>query len=299
MEDNNLELWKKAGKIAGEAREFGKDLLKEGANVLDIANKIEDFIYKSGGKIGFPVQISINGLAAHYTPFPDDKTTLKSGDIVKLDLGAQVEGFIGDTALTLEISTKENKDLIEASKKALEEAIKLCKPGVKVCEIGEIVNETITSFGLKPIKNLSGHKVDRYILHSNISIPNFNNNDKTELPEGIVIAIEPFATNGSGFVKEGKPSTNYRLFNPKPVRDPMTREVLQFIQKEFVTLPFAKRHLAKKFPLPKASFAVNNLLKNGIIYEYPQLPEKEENCLVSQYEHTIHIKDKPLVLTKV
>lgn len=296
--ENELELWKKSGKIASEAREFGKELLKENSNVLEIARKIEDFIHKKQGKIGFPVQISINDIAAHYTPLPEDTLCLKSGDLVKLDLGAQVEGFIGDTALTLEIKTNNNQELIKASKKALEEAIKLCKPGVKVCEIGEVVNETITSFGFKPIKNLSGHKVDRYILHSNISIPNFNNGDETELEEGMVVAIEPFATTGSGFVKEGKPSSNFRMHNPKQVRDQMTRDILEFIKKEFITLPFAKRHLTPRFQLGKINFALSNLEKQGIIYQYPQLPEKQENCLVSQHEHTIYISDPPIVLTK-
>ena len=296
--DNELELWKKSGKIAGEAREFGKDLLKENANLLEIARKIEDFIEKKGAKPGFPVQISINGLAAHYTPFPDDLTLLKAGDVVKLDLGTHIEGFLGDTALTAEIKTKNNSEIIKASKEALDEAIKLCKPGVRVCEIGEVVNETITSFGFKPIKNLSGHKVDRYILHSNISIPNFNNNDKTKLEEGMVVAIEPFASTGAGFIREGKPSSNFRLHNPKQVRDPMTRDVLDFIKKEFVSLPFAKRYLVKKFPIGKVNFTLANLLKQGIISEYAQLPEVEENCMVSQHEHTIYISDPAIILTK-
>ncbi len=290
--------WKKAGKIASEAREYGKDLLKEGANFLEIANKIEEFILKKGGKIAFPVQISINNIAAHYTPFPEDKNILKSGDLVKLDLGAHSEGYLGDTALTVEIKTKNNQELIKAAEKALEEAIKLCKPGVKVCEIGEIVNTTISSCGFKPIKNLSGHKVDRYILHSNISIPNFNNNDQTILEEGMIIAIEPFATTGFGSVKEGKPSSNYRLLNTKPVRDSITKEVLNFIEKEFVTLPFAKRHLLTKFPLSKINFALGNLEKQGIVYQYPQLPEKQEGCMVAQQEHTIYISNPSIVLTR-
>ena len=296
--ENELELWKKSGKLAGEAREYGKDLLKEGANFLEIARKIEEFIQKKEGKPGFPVQISINDIAAHYTPLPDDTSCLKVGDLVKLDLGTHIEGFIGDTALTVEIGSNKNEDLIKASKKALEEAIKLCKPGVKVCEIGEVVNEAITSFGFKPIKNLSGHKVDRYILHSFISVPNFNNNDKTQLEEGMVVAIEPFATTGMGLVKEGKPSSNYRLHNPKPVRDIITREILKFIQKEFVTLPFAKRYLTLKFPINKVNFALQNLEKLGIIYQYPQLTEKQEGCQVSQHEHTIYISDPPIVLTR-
>ncbi|MBI2148791.1 type II methionyl aminopeptidase [Candidatus Woesearchaeota archaeon] len=297
--EEKLELWKKAGKIAGEAREFGKELLKENSNFLEMSKKIEEFIQKKEGKPGFPVQISVNDLAAHYTAFPEDTSTLKKGDLVKLDLGVHIEGFIGDTALTHEVGTNKNQDLIKASKEALNEAIKLCKPYTKVCEIGEVVESTISSFGFKVIKNLSGHKVDQYILHSNISIPNFNNKDQTRLEEGFVIAIEPFATTGIGLVKEGKPSSNYRLYNPKPVRDPITREILSFIQKEFLTLPFAKRYLTQKFNAAKVSFALVNLEKLGIIHQYPQLPEKEEGCLVSQYEHTIYISDPPIVLTKL
>jgi methionyl aminopeptidase len=296
--DNELALWKKAGKLAGEAREYGKTLLVEGANFLDIALKIEEFIAKKGGKPGFPVQMSINDIAAHYTPTPDDKNILKKGDVVKLDLGVHFDGYIGDTALTFEVGSNKHKEIIEASQKALEAAIKILKPGIKVCEIGEVVNKTITSYGFKPIKNLSGHKVDRYTLHSDISIPNYNNGDKTILKEGMVIAIEPFASSGAGLVKEGKGSTNYRIHNLKPVRDAIAKNVLDYINKEFKSLPFAKRYLTQKFPESKVNYALSYLIKNGIIYEYGQLPEKEEGSMVTQFEHTIYISDPIIILTK-
>ena len=295
----NLDLWKKAGKIAAQAREFGSKLVVEGANYLEVSRKIEEFIHKQGAKIGFPVQLSNNDLAAHYTAFPDDKTIFKKGDLIKLDLGSQVDGFIGDTAVTIEVSTNNNKDLIKASKEALEAAIKLAKPGIQVCKIGEAVESVITNAGFKPIKNLSGHKIDQYILHSSLTIPNYNNHDKTELEENTVIAIEPFASTGSGSIKEGKPSSNYRFFNIKAVRDNSARELMKYIQEEFKTLPFAKRHLIPKFSIAKASMALFTLEKEGIIYQYPQLPEKEIGCLVSQHEHTIIVKDKPIVLTKL
>lgn len=297
MDTEELNKWKKAGLIASEVREYGITLLKEGANVLEIARKIEDFITKKEAKFGFPVQISLNGLAAHYTPFPDDTLCLKAGDLVKLDLGVHIDGYIGDTASTIEIGTNKYSDLIKASREALNEAIKLCKPGTKICQIGEVVENVITKYGFKPIKNLSGHKVDRYILHSSLSIPNFNNEDRTELKEGTVIAIEPFATTGIGLVKEGKQSSNYRLFSTATVRDNATREVLEYIRKEFVTLPFAKRYLIPKFTPQRVALALFNLEKNGIIYGYPQLLEKSQG-IVSQAEHTIIIKDNPIVLTK-
>ncbi len=294
----DLETWKKAAKIAGEAREYGKTLIKVDANFLEVSRKIESFIESKGAKPGFPVQLSVNGLAAHYTALPDDQSTFKEGDLVKLDLGAHIDGYIGDTALTIEVKSNNNSELIKASKEALDAAIKLAKPGTRLFEIGEAVSSVIEKYGFKSVKNLSGHKVDQYVLHSDLSIPNYNNKDHTELSEGIVIAIEPFASTGIGLVKEGKPSSNYRFFNPKPVRDSTTREILKFIQENFSTLPFAKRYLVPKFSLAKASLALSNLERQGIIYQYPQLPEKEENCMVSQHEHTVYIADKPIILTK-
>ena len=296
--DETLELWKKAGKLAAEALEYGKSLLVEKANVFEIASKIESFIESKGGKVGFPVQISKNSIGAHYTPEHNDSLCLESGDIVKLDLGAQIDGYVGDNATTVEIKTNNYKDLIEASKNALEAAIKICKPGVKVCEIGKAINESVAPTGFKAIRNLCGHKIDRYILHSNISIPNYDNNDQTVLEEGMVIAIEPHVSNGMGLIKEGKPSGNYRMHNPKQVRDPITREILDHIKKEFHTLPFARRHLVKKFPLAKVNYALSNLEKQNIIYQYAQLPEKQDGCKVSQHEHTIYISDPPIILTK-
>ena len=298
MDNEELKLWKKAGQLTAEARDYGKTLVKEGANLLEIANKIEDFIIKKGGKIAFPVQISKNNIAAHYTPFPDDPTVIENGDVIKLDLGVHCNGYIGDSALTIEIGTKDHQELIKANINSLNEAIKLCKPGVKVCELGKAVFDVVNPTGLKAIRNLCGHKIDRYLLHSHISIPNYDNNDKTELEEGTVIAIEPHISNGVGLIKEGKPSGNFRVYNLRNVRDPMTKSALEFINKEHTTLPFAIRHLTKKFPLAKVNYALNNLKKQDIIYEYAQLLEKDPKAYVSQQEHTIMIADKPIVLTK-
>ena len=290
--------WKKACKIAGEARVFGASLIKEGVKFLEVSEKVEAFIEKKGGKPGFPVQISINGMAAHYTPFPGDESVFQRGDVVKLDLGVHIDGYIGDNAVTVEVGTKENTDLIRASKEALDAALRLAKPGTKVGEIGAAVNAKITEYGFKPIRNLSGHGVSRFILHDAPSIPNYNNHDPLVLREGQVLAIEPFATKGIGLVKEGKRSSNYRLAVPnKQVRDANARKVLEYIREEFFTLPFAKRYLTKVFELNKVNLALMQLEKEGLVYEYPQLPEKE-NGLTSQHEHTVLVAEKPIILTK-
>ena len=238
-----MDNWEKAGKIAAQSLEFGSKLIKVDASLRDVIERTEQKIYDLNGKPAFPVQISINEMAAHFTINEDD-LLFKENDVVKLDVGAHVEGYIGDNAITIDLG--ENKDLVKASKLALQEAIKLIKPGIKLFEIGEVVEKTISEFGFKPIRNLSGHGINVYEEHSGFTIPNFNNNDQTELEENQVIAIEPFATTGDGYVKDGKLSGIYKIMNIKQVRNDLTRNILKFIMQEYNTLPFCKRWLLKK-----------------------------------------------------
>ncbi len=287
--------WQKAGKIAWQALNYGKTLIKVDNNVLKVVEVIENEIKKLNGGLAFPVQVSINDMAAHFTPNDEKDLTFKQGDLVKLDVGAQVNGAIGDNALTIDLG--QNKELSKASQLALQEAIKLAKPGTRVCEIGKVIDKTITEFGFKPIKNLSGHGLDLYEPHSGLTIPNYDNNDQLELEENMIIAIEPFATDGVGLVQDGKLSNIYKIVNVKQVRNDITRNVLKYIIDEYKTLPFAKRMLLKKFDSFKVNFALRMLEKESILHHYPQLPEKSKG-LVSQHEFTLRVKDQPEVLTK-
>jgi len=285
--------WEKAGKIAAEALNYGSKLIKINNNVKEVVELVEKKIYELDGKPAFPVQVSINDMAAHFTPL-DEEILFKENDLVKLDVGVHVEGHIGDNALTIDLGN--NKELLKASKLALNEAVKVVKPGAKLFEIGEVIEKTIKEFGFNPIKNLSGHGINVYEEHANFSIPNFNNNDKTELKENQIIAIEPFATNGIGLVRDGKPSTIYKVVNLKNTRDNNSREILKFIMENYNVLPFAKRWLLKKLPIFKVNFALRILEQEGILHHYPQLPEKSQG-LVSQHEYTLIVKDKPKILT--
>lgn len=286
--------WEKAGKIAAEALELGKSLIKVDALLLEVAEKIEAKIIELGGKPAFPVNLSINHIAAHYSPFPGDETRFKKGDLVKIDVGAHINGAIGDTAATIDLG--DNKELAKASEEALKAAIEIFKPGTKFGEIGKAIQEKIKEFGFVPIVNLSGHGLDLYNLHAGVTVPNYDNGDEKELQDGQILAIEPFATNGEGKIIEGKPSGIYRLEHAKPVRNMNARKVLKFIAEEYKTLPFAKRWVVKKFPT--AGFALRILENEKILHQFPQLPEKTK-ALVSQAEHTVKVAEKPTVLTKV
>lgn len=287
-----MENWLKAGKLTAEVIEYGKNLIKVGSHPFDVINKIENKISELKAKPAFPPQISINEFAAHC--IPDKEIKFKENDLVKLDIGVCVDGAIGDSAVSIDLGN--NKDLIKASEAALNESIKIIRIGTKLSEIGSIIEKTIIGFGFKPIKNLSGHEIKEYQEHAGLTIPNFDNNDKTKLTKGQIIAIEPFATSGSGYIQDGKESGIYKLLDIKQVRNQMTRDILKFIVENYKTLPFSKHWLIKKFGPFKTSFALKVLERENVLHHYKQLVERNKEK-VSQAEHTLLIDDEVKILT--
>lgn len=285
--------WKKAGKIAGEALSFGKGLIIKGSSLLEVCNKVEDKIKQLGGELAFPVQVSMNEIAAHFCPEADDKTVFED-QLVSLDIGVSINGAIGDNAATIDLSGK-HTELVKASSEALNEAIKIIQIGTKLGEIGKIIEDTIKSFGFNPVRNLSGHGLERYNIHSAPTIPNFDSKDDTKLKKGMIIAIEPFATPGVGLIHETGKATVFSQVDKKSVRTPFVRQILIEIEK-YQGLPFTTRWLTAKYGEPKVNFALNQFRQLEIIKEYPPLVERS-NALVSQAEHTLLIEDKVQILT--
>ncbi len=287
--------WIKAGEIAGEAREFGKTLIKPGVSHKEVTEKIETKIIELGGGIAFPAQMSLNDVAAHYTALLNKDIIFKEGDVVKLDVGVHVNGAIGDTALTVDLG--DNAKLIKASQNALKAALEIVKPGIILNEIGKTIESEITKLGFNPIKNLGGHGLDKYQIHTSPTVPNFDNEDDTKLVKGQIIAIEPFASSGSGTVVEGNPSEIYQIMATKNIRNPNSRLILKYVTEKFKTLPFAKRQIADKFNKLQLATGILALKKEGILHEFGTLPEKTKGSLVSQAEHTIIVGEK--VTTKI
>ncbi|MAG08336.1 type II methionyl aminopeptidase [Candidatus Woesearchaeota archaeon] len=291
----NLQNYEKAGQIAREVLEYGKSLIKKDASLLDVTKKVEAKIFELNAKPAFPVQISMNDIAAHYCAEPDDKTVF-SDQLVSLDVGVHVDGFIGDNACTVDLSEK-NKELVEASRKALDNAIKVIQVGTTLSEIGKTIGETIESYGFKPVRNLSGHGLDEYNIHCPPTVPNFDTKDETQLEKGQAIAIEPFATNGIGLIHEKGLPDVFSITEARSVRIEFVRQILNRIDK-FNGLPFAKRWLSEQFSLAKVNLALSQFKKLGILKEYPPLVEKS-NGLVSQAEHSLLVDDKVKVLTEI
>jgi methionyl aminopeptidase len=295
IQKGNLEDWRKACKIAAQALDYGKNLIKPGAKAVDVLDKIEEKIIELGGTIAFPAQLNCDSIAAHWCADEDDELVL-TDQLICLDVGVCVNGAIGDNATSVDLSGKYEK-LLLAPRKALDSAISIIKPDITLSEIGKIIKDTIVAEGFLPIHNLSGHGLDLYNVHSKPTIPNFDTGDKTKLPEGKIIAIEPFATDGAGKVYEANDANIYAFIQKRPIRSPFAREVLKEVEK-FNGLPFTSRWLSKKIPKAKLNFGLKELVKANIIREYPPLSDVNKG-LVSQAEHTILItKTGCEILTK-
>jgi methionyl aminopeptidase len=293
LKKEEIKNYKKAGEIAKQVVEYSKTIIKPGVPLLEIAEKTESKISELGGKPAFPVNLSINEIAAHYTPSHNDTTT--ASGLLKVDIGVHVDGYAADTAFSVDLEdNEENKKLIKSAEQAVKKAVEITKKDSKLRDIGSAIEESIKSFGFHPIQNLSGHSLAQHTLHSGITIPNFDNSSEKEIGEG-AFAIEPFSTTGLGSVKDGKPSGIYRLENSGSVRDSFAREILSFIKEEHQTLPFCSRWLVKKFG-SRAILALKRIEDAGLLHHYPQLIEKG-NGKVAQAEHTILLTDKEKIIT--
>ncbi len=298
MTEEEIESFKEAGKLASRIREDSKRLIMVGESLLDIAETIEKMIADEGAKPAFPVNISIDDIAAHYTPEAGSDATLGEKDLVKMDMGLEVNGALSDTAYTIDLGG-ENGKLVEASEKGLEKAIEAIKPGVQVGEVGGIIEDTIKGFGFKPIANLSGHMIKSNELHAGIEIPNIRTKDPYELKAGEIFAVEPFATTGGGYVEDLDQVEIFSIYSPSKVRMRQSRKIVEHVLKTYGMLPFAERWIRKEFKSKLlVSAALRELLENHFIRGYPVLREIERG-LVSQAEHTILVTaDGCEVLTK-
>jgi len=279
----------KAGKIAAKVREQIRGEVKPGVKVIDICERVESQIKQLGGGIAFPCNVDINQVAAHYVSPVGDTTMIQPGQLVKVDIGVHVDGYNADTATTVCLDPAYTP-MVKAVEEALAVALKTVKVGVRASDVGTTIEHTIKNRGFKPIRNLTGHKLARYIVHSGKSIPNVAGFELHRLEEGDIYAIEPFTVLNTsvGEVRDGPPSHIYR-FEKKRSLEGAQKQMLAYIQQEYKTLPFASRWLLKKFPGPEGYRAFADLLSNHCVMSYPQLLEKSGG-MVAQAEHTVVVQ---------
>ncbi|HJU84984.1 MAG TPA: type II methionyl aminopeptidase [Nitrososphaeraceae archaeon] len=283
-----LECYLKAGKIASEQREKTRKKDHVGCTLLMICESIEREIKESGGTPAFPVNVSLNDIAAHYTAEPNDETTVNENDILKVDIGVHVEGYIADTAVTVSYDPRQEA-LIKSAENALNEAVRIARVNTKASEIGNLIENTISKMGFKPIQNLSGHSLAQYTIHAGKSIPNIRTiGPSFGLSSNQAYAIEPFVTvnDGQGVVYEGNTRNIFAIISRKPTKDQNVDKFLTYLWNKFRTLPFALRWILDSYEEIEARRMLDVLVKKRNVHAYPTLIEGN-NKLVAQAEHTI------------
>lgn len=287
LSSDDLEKLRKAGRVSGEARELGMSLVAEGVKLYDVAQEVEGYIRAHGCGLAFPCNISRNEMAAHYMPSCNDKSVFELGDIVKIDCGAELDGFVGDTAGTVEVGTKRYTELIESSKRARNTVAEFIGDGVTLGEIGRTVEMSMKRDGFVPIENLCGHQIDRYELHAGMSVPSYDSGSTELIKAGMTVAIEPFATDGKGYVRDGKFGNIVRIARDRPLSDPKSQEFLDYVKEEFHQFPFC----ARSCDFPDAEKHVRNLMRHGVLAGFATLIEAGGG-MVSQHEYTFYIDGK-------
>ena len=283
LDDETVEKYREAGTVLREVLDEAADRVEPGVTHLEVAEFAEERIRERADGCAFPANISVNEEASHATPGRDDATEFGE-DVVCLDCGVHVDGYIADAAVTVDHAGE--PELVEAAEEALDAALDAIGPGVETGEVGAEIEDVIRGYGFNPILNLSGHGVAQWDAHTGPNIPNRGTDRGVKLEVGDVVAVEPFATTGSGKVSEGSKEEIYSLETERSVRNRQAREVMEQVTERYRTLPFATRWL----DVSRAEMAVRRLERQGVLHGYPVLKE-DDGALVSQAEHTVVVTE--------
>lgn len=286
-----LEKFRLSGRILRETREEMRSYVKENKPIIDICEKAEGLIRTKGGKPAFPVNVSINEVAAHYTSPPDDKSTIPEASIVKVDIGVQVDGYVTDTAFTTCFNA-EGRSMTNAAELALKTVIDNIHGDMSLGSIGALAETTIKNRGFKPISNLTGHSVGRYLIHAGTSIPSVSGFNPNKVRVGEVYAIEPFVTLPEAIarVDDSPQTTIYRFLKAKSLKTDAAKKLAKYIEANFRTLPFTERWIIGVVPKERHKVAFKELLSSKSVMGYPVFVEASRKP-VAQAEHTLLIKE--------
>jgi methionyl aminopeptidase len=287
LDAHALDCHRRAGRIAAECREWARQAIRPGTLVREVLETVESMIAERGGAPAFPAPSSRNDVAAHYCSAPGDELRYAAGDCVKVDIGVHVDGYIADTATTVDLSEDGRwLGLIRASADALTAAIATVGDGVEVGAVGAAIERTILGAGYEPVRNLTGHGLARWKVHTAPQIPNYAERGGGRLRTGMVFAIEPFASTGRGFIREQGKAEVFMLVRPPLRAKGLDRDVLKAIE-GWRGLPIARRYFEH---LDRAAVedVLSKLARQGSLMRYPPLVE-EPGVMVAQTEHSLYL----------
>jgi methionyl aminopeptidase len=289
VDPHALESFRRAGRIAAECREWAKGAIQPGVQIRFVLETVEEMIRARGAEPGFPAQSSRNSIAAHYCSPPGDPTVYAEGDCVKVDIGVHVDGYVADTAASVDLSRDGRwKGLVQASADALAAAIAAIEIDVPVGEIGAAIERTILAAGYSPVRNLTGHGLGRWKVHTPPQIPNQAERSGARLQAGTVFAIEPFACTGRGYITEKGKAEVFMMLRPPMKAKGLDREVLRDIE-SWRGLPIARRYFRHRDPAAVED-TLTKLARQGSLMRYPPLVE-QDGVMVAQTEHSIYLSE--------
>jgi methionyl aminopeptidase len=284
MNAEHLESLRKAGRIARDCREWARENIKPGVRLAHILETVEAMMAKEGAAPAFPAQTSRNHVTAHYCSAPGDEQVYEEGDCVKVDVGVHVDGWVADNACTVDLSEDGRwGGLIKASEDALNAAIATVGAGVAVADIGAKIEAAIQKRGFEPVRNLTGHGVARWTVHCKPQIPNYREGRET-LKKGMIIAIEPFASTGEGFIEERGKAEVFMMVRPPRKAKGLDKDLLRAIT-AWNGLPIARRYF-NEFPSKVLEDTIGKLARQGSLIRFPPLVEAT-GVMTSQTEHTM------------
>jgi methionyl aminopeptidase len=312
MQQSEVDSYVKAGEMAKEVKEFVVGLVEPGMKLIDIAEAVDGKIVELGGEAAFPVNLSLNEVAAHYTPAPGDETLAEG--LLKIDLGVCVDGFIADTAVSIDLTEdKRFTELFELNEEILANVSEMILGSqvdggrLTVNRVGDVVQDTLEKGDSKfaVIKSLSGHALGKDKIHAGLTISNYRNDNAASLDDS-AFAVEPFVTTGVGDIYEGPTGGIYVLQSDGNVRDRDARKILAYIKDTYKTRPFCVRWILKavdsgrltvdRLSVARLRLILGGMVKQGILHEYPMLIEKSR-APVSQFENTFVISGDEVFCT--
>jgi methionyl aminopeptidase len=290
-DEETLKKFRLSGRILRETREEMRLFVREGMPIIEVCEKTESLIREKGGKPAFPCNVSINEVAAHYTSPPGDTRRIPEKAVVKVDLGVHIDGYVTDTAFTACFNPN-HKRMAEVAELALKTAVENVHDGMAVGKIGGLIENAIKNRGFKPISNLTGHSVGRFLIHAGTSIPNVSQLSLTKVRTGEIYAIEPFVTlpDAEGRVEDGSEKTIFRFVKAKSLQSHHAKQLSKYIEANFKTLPFAERWLKGVIPENQYREAFKELFKRKAVMGYPVFVEVSRKP-VTQAEHTLLITE--------
>jgi methionyl aminopeptidase len=288
--------YKKSGEIVRGVKPIVASAVKPGVTFIEVCDLVKREVESRGGRLAFPTGIGVNEVTAHYAPQDGDESVFKEEDLVKVDFGVHVDGYVADTSVSVTFNPEFNL-LLEATQRALETAIATARREPRTGEIGREIHREAARFGFKTIENLTGHTVDRYVVHAGKSIPNVFMPGMQSLKPGDVFAIEPFLTlsSAAGYVVDAPSQTIFSIVARRKTGVAELDAFAERVWTERKTLPFTPRWYSAEFGRVKVPGMVSRLVAKKILRGYPTLVEASGKP-VAQFEHTMSLDEDGLVV---